>query len=403
MCTELLRLVSANSIVDTQKAYKAMVRSMGTILLHPEKLSSRFVPEKLLHRDEQLRALHSLLEQVVRGVSPVPVTPILIGPTGTGKTSSTLLLSHAISREHDITFAYINMRIQGETPFQLFASLYTSLTGVPAPRSLSAAELLGEALAFVKKVRTPAIIVLDEVEFHAKSTLRSAVYALTRLHEVVEPPLHVGVLFIARSTEWLKLLDAAERSSLGNLVVRYPPYSSSQLFDILLYRASGAFRGGTIGEDVIKWLADYTYSYLGSDVRRALETLWMAGVFAEQEGESRVRVKHVVQALRNVEAFIAPADAELLTLHEKLVLYALAMLSNGGPVRLSELREQYNTLAEDYGLEPMEDEEFEDIVQKLVDMGAVLAEGPARVRPTPTLDAEQLKRVLRVSAIGEQE
>ncbi len=362
-----------------------------------EKLSSKYVPERLPHRDDQLRVLRELVLDVVEGRATTPRTVVLVGPTGAGKTSSVMLLSRLLSAEgRAFTFAHVNLRVEGETPFQLFSSLYEKISGLPASRSLGAQELLKEVVGALKRRGLPAVLTFDEVEFHARSSLRSALYAIARLHEVVSVPVPTATVLIARGLEWMKLLDPAERSSLGNLVIRYPPYSSEQLFDILLFRCSEAFARGAIGEDVIKWLADYTYAYMGSDVRRALDVLLYAGILAEHEGCERVALRHVLGALRNLETFIAPADVEALTLHEKLLLYAALRLARARPrLRLSELWEEYSSLLESYDLGQVTFDEFEDLVQRLVDVGALMAEGPARVSPAPSVNIELIRDSLR--------
>ncbi|MCD6357386.1 MAG: hypothetical protein J7L75_02285, partial [Thermoproteales archaeon] len=178
----------------------------------------------------------------------------------------------------------------------------------------------------------------------------------------------------------------------------YPPYTREQLFDILLYRASEAFRDGAVGEDIVQWLADYTYTYMASDVRRALDTLFYAGILAEQEGSSKVMLDHVLKALRNLDAFIAPADVQRLSPYEQAVLYSALKLmefSSKPYVRLSELWEKFLVVIEQVGLDALKLEEFEDIVQRLVDMGALLTEGPARIAPAPSINLEVVEASLK--------
>jgi hypothetical protein len=62
---------------------------------------------------------------------------------------------------------------------------------------------------------------------------------------------------------------------------------------------------------------------------------------------------------------------------------------------LSEVWEEMLSLAEQLALEPPKPEDFEDIVQRLVDLGALLSEGPARIAPAPTLNVEAVTSVLR--------
>lgn len=377
--------------------YSFLKPTMCSVFIDREKLSSRYVPPKLPHRDIQLETLRSLVDDVIQGDTLTPRTVVLVGSTGTGKTSSVLLVNKVLESKHKHIFSYLNMRMEGETPFQIFSSLYEKTIGVPAPRNLSALELLKETLDSIRKSGVPTFLVFDEVEFHARSSLRSVLYTLTRLNEISPFPLQAVVVFIARGLDWLKLLDPAERSSLGNIVVKYPPYSREQLFDILSYRASEAFRSGAVSESVLKWLADYTFTYMNGDVRRALDTLFHAGVLADQKRADRVTLSDVVEALRNIETFIAPADVGNLTIYEKLLLFTVLRLAENKPyVKMSELRDEFALIIEQFDLEPVTIEEFEDLVQNLADMGALLAEGPARIAPAPSLNIEVLKQSLKI-------
>lgn len=369
---------------------------MSTVFMDREKLSSRYIPPKLPHRDQQLKILESIVADVVGGTAAYRVV-LLTGPVGTGKTSSVILLHNSLhSRGVDHVFAYMNIKFCGETPFTFFSSFYEKVTNLPASRSLGAGEILRETLKALEREGKPTLLALDEAEHHARSSLRTLIYTLTRLHEVGQS-LSIVVLFVSRNLEWLKFLEPAERSTLGNLVVRYPPYSAEQLYDILSYRASEAFKVGAASDEVLKWLAEYTYLYMQSDVRRALDTLLYAGILAEQEGYGKVTKDHLIAALKNIEAFIA-AEVERLSLYEKLVLYAALRLTERSSkpyVKMSELWDEFNLLLEQFKVRRISFDEFESIVQKLSDLGALLSEGPARIFASPTLNLEFVEATLK--------
>ncbi len=370
---------------------------MSTVFVDREKLSSRYIPPKLPHRDQQLRILESIMADVIGEAAAYRVV-LLTGPVGTGKTSSVILLHNSLhSRGVDHVFAYMNMKFCGETPFTFFSSFYEKVTNLPASRSLGAGEILRETLKALEREGKPTLLALDEAEHHARSSLRTVIYALTRLHEVGQS-LSIVVLFVSRNLEWLKFLDPAERSTIGNLVVRYPPYSAGQLYDILSYRASEAFKVGAISDETLKWLAEYTYLYMYSDVRRALDTLLYAGILAEQESHEKVTKDHLITALKNIEAFIAPAEIERLNIYEKLVLCATLRLTERSSkpyVRISELWDEFNLLLEQFRLRQVNFDEFESTVQKLSDLGALLSEGPARIFASPTLNLELVEATLK--------
>ncbi|MEM3137729.1 MAG: hypothetical protein QW760_04360, partial [Thermofilaceae archaeon] len=127
-------------------------------------------------------------------------------------------------------------------------------------------------------------------------------------------------------------------------------------------------------------------------------TLLYAGILAEQENYGKVTKDHVITALRGMEAFIAPAEVERLNVHEKLVLYATLRLTEHSSkpyVKISELWDEFNLLLEQFRVRQINFNEFENIVQKLSDLGALLSEGPARISASSTLNLELIEATLK--------
>ncbi|MHC1601019.1 MAG: Cdc6/Cdc18 family protein [Candidatus Nezhaarchaeales archaeon] len=331
---------------------------MSKIFADKSKLSPSYIPEKLLYREAQIRTLMKLLEIEGLGKSLYPKCIQVIGPTGSGKTSSCIKLGKIIEQKAlDMGFSirpvYVNLRLEGTSRFTIFKSMVEKVAFEVASRSLSPDEVLKQFIETLKARRLVALVIIDEVDFHVRKSKETVVYDLTRLSELVsgESPNVLGVIFIARDPDWVKLLDPAERSSLGNLRVMFPPYSKEQVVDILEYRASEALMPGAVSRDVLDFIADLAVQPPRSgDVRFALDMLLYSGVLAEDEGYDHITIDHVRSVYGKTLDAISLSDLEELTIEEKIVLLsaAKALSSLATPyIDISKLRKQLDVTLEE--------------------------------------------------------
>jgi cell division control protein 6 len=305
---------------------------MSKIFVDRDKLSPSYIPDKLPHREAQLKTLLSLVEvdDLRRAVYPKCIQ--VVGPTGSGKTSSCIKLGkileqRASERGFNLKTVYVNLRLEGSSRFMVFKSMVEKVAFEAASRSLSPDEVLKQFVETLRARRLVALLVLDEVDFHVRRSKETIVYDLTRLSELTagESPNVLAVIFIARDPDWTKLLDPAERSSLGNIKVAFPPYSKAQVLDILEYRASEALRPGAAPREVLEFISDLAVQPPRSgDVRFALDMLLYSGALAEEQGFSHITVDHVRSIYGKSIDAVPLSDFEELSLEEKLVLLSLA-------------------------------------------------------------------------------
>ena len=354
------------------------------IFVDKRKLLPSYIPERLLHRDEQMKLLLELLElrDLERIVYPKCIQ--VVGPTGSGKTSSCIKLSKLVEQEaHRMGFnvksIYVNLRLEGSSRFTVYRAMVEKLAYEYSSRSLSPDEVLKQFVETLRARRLIALVVLDEVDFHVRRCKETVVYDLTRLSELTpaDSPNVLGVIFVARDPSWVNLLDPAERSSLGGLRVLFPPYTRDQVLDILEYRASEALKPRAAPRDVLEYIAELSIQPPRSgDVRFALDMLLYSGVLAEQEGFDHITLDHVRAVYgRSLDA-ISISELEELTLSEKLVLLASAkalMASSSPYVDLGVVREYLKVVVEELGVREVRG--VEQSVKKLFEKGFVEVKG----------------------------
>ena len=353
------------------------------LLVKPESLSSRYVPPRLPHRDEQVDRLYSLVRSSLEGAAQVVQ---LIGPVGTGKTSSDALVMRRLVEEAQVTHLYVNLKLLSEpSPWLVFSHLASQL-GARISRSISAGEAFLKLAKLIERESPRRVVItVDEAdELVGTRSLKGGrvVYSLTRLQELGVRNV-AAVIFIARREEWSVGLSAEERSTLGRLVVRYPPYTYEQIVDIVLYRVADAFRSGAFLEEAAELIARVTLDLFEGDIRAALDLALYAGLIAENEGADRVSQKHVEKAVAQLSGrnLVSEELVDTLSRKERLVLAAaiLSALQLGQLyVPLSLLKESVDALTR-HANEKITEEERDAALQKLHDAGLLKVSGPLRV------------------------
>src|ERR671938_919760 len=257
--------------------YHISKMSESPIFRDRSKLSPRYIPADLPHRERQIEQIQHVFCDSYLAPDRFPLAVLqIIGPAGIGKTSTVLKFSKLLEQDFvrnrlAIKIAYVNLKLQGGNKYAIYRLLLERVAPELPAQGLSAEEMLRYLLRYLHENRIYALIILDEIDYLIKSTKDSSIiYDLTRLNEFdPDKPCNVkGVIFIARSTEFYTRLDEAEISTLGRVPMYFPSYSIQQVTDILNSRCSEAFNPQAIGSDIIDEVAKITTSpYINGDVR----------------------------------------------------------------------------------------------------------------------------------------
>jgi len=375
---------------------------MTKIFKNREKLSYKYVPPKLPHREEQLQLFLKIFEDYLHGEEIFfPRTLQFVGVVGSGKTSSSLIGVKSIAervKKHGIELRhiYINMKIEAPSPFLLYKVLNEKIS-FRISRSLSAEELLQKFIRNLTKLSYHIFITFDEVDFFIKRGSKSSgiIYDISRLYEVLNMNGFknniIGMMFISRSYDWLSYLNVAEASTIGALTIRFPPYSKEQIIDILDYRISEAVYKDCVSEDILEYIAEITSIYKNGDIRYALDLLLYSGIIAEYEGYNKIMIDHVRKAIG--KTLFYSGDIYDLSLEEKILLLATLRSLNESKsiyISLNNIRKQYNLLSENFPVKKIDENLFEEKIQKLVNLGAIELKDLTRITVSPAVDESLL-------------
>jgi len=358
---------------------------MGLILKDREKLTPRYIPPTLPHREQQIEQLLGFFKDSLAHPSDAHLKTVqIVGGVGSGKTAVTRLCGDRLEAEAkaqkvDLRHIYVNLKLHGRSRVILYRYLVQQASPEVYSTSLSAEELLYQLVTYLKDRRRYILVTMDEIDYFIKHSKEpDVIYDLTRLEEVLEPgkPCNIfGVVFTARSREFHKDLDQAALSTLGRIPIEFKPYTASQIIDILDMRVQEAFQPRAVSNEVVEYVADITAAKpINGDLRYALDLLLYSGNLAENEGAEQVTAEHIRRVLNITHPSVTDEDVVSLPDREKIVLLgvARALKASRAPYTpLKDVRASTAMVCEEHKLKPLGVDEIDDSVEDLCVRGIV--------------------------------
>jgi cell division control protein 6 len=351
--------------------------SESKIFLDRSKLSARYIPDELHHREREISLLMTIFkDSYIKPEQFLFSTPQIVGRSGIGKTSTIIKFSGMLESEFTkagltLKVAYINLKLQGGNKYAVYRFLLEKIAPELPSQGLSAEEMLRYLLSYLYENKLYTLIILDEIEFLLRSNKDSGIiYDFTRLNEF-DLSKHcnvIGVIFIARSTDFHDKIDSSELSTLGRIPIEFLPYSEEQISDILVTRSSESFNPKVVGTDIIDEVSLITTSsQVGGDVRYALDLLLYAGNLAEANGSDRITLEQIRKVHGHSRPSITMEDLKELPKSYLLALMAILKVQSKRKkqyVELKEIRAYALELAEEQKIKKFE---FEDCMNDLLD------------------------------------
>jgi cell division control protein 6 len=337
-----------------------------------EVLRHDYIPERLPHREEQIRLLGETVAPVLKDAQCSNI--FIYGKTGTGKTAVTkYVLSHleAKAKEYGapVKFCYVNCRMTG-SEYRVFANLSQSI-GMAIPfTGLSAGEVFDRFRTGLDTSRTIFIVALDEVDALIKDRGDGILYELTRINETLHKS-KVTIIGISNDLRLKEFLDPRVFSSLSEEEMVFRPYDASELHNILFERSKLSFHEGSLSEAALNVCSALAAAEHG-DARRALDLLRVAGEVAERQGAKMITEEHVREAEKHIEHNRVVEALKDLTLHSKLVVLSVYHLSKSSATT-GEIYDVYNELCGELSAGLLTQRRLGTLVNELDAMGLLNA------------------------------
>jgi cell division control protein 6 len=377
----------------------------GKIFKDREVLRHDYLPERLPHREEQIRQLGEKVAPLLKGARSSNI--FIYGNTGTGKTA---VVKYVLSRleykakefNAPIRLCYVNCRLAG-SEYRALASMCQTL-GVDVPfTGLSVGEVSDRFKTKLDLSKVVFMVILDEADSLVKMRGDSLLYELTRVNETLKRS-KVTLVGISNDLRFKEFLDPRVLSCLSEEEIVFRPYDAGELRNILAERAQIAFADHALSDAALGLCAALAAAEHG-DARRALDLLRVAGEVAERKGVGVVTEEHVREAEKHIEHNRVLEALNNLTLHSKLVtlsIYHLDRISGRGAIT-GEIFEVYDELSGELGVAPLTQRRLGTLINELDSMGLLNARvvSMGRYGRTKKIRLEIARTIIRDVFIGD--
>jgi len=240
-----------------------------------------YIPERTPHREEEIEELGRYLVNTFERGDFRP--PILIGPSGTGKTLAVIkslerLRNNPIYGPHIIT-NIINTMITNST-YAVVKSIVSLLYPVPE-RGLSISDLLKKLESELVATDRKYVVCLDDADDIIRRDKGRIVYLLTRINEAVGEDL-IYPIFVVRDYKTILTLPDYIRSKVGGLIMKFYPYTRDQLRDIITERVERGLKPETITSNAIETAAIISERIYGGNAREMINLIYRSAIYAEK-------------------------------------------------------------------------------------------------------------------------
>ena len=151
-------------------------------------LQTNHKPEEILHRQDQIKQIASILAPVLRGERTSNL--FLYGKTGTGKTLSINFvqdeLFKRVKKETDfkLRIEYLNCKLKkvSDTEYRILAELIKKLGGEVPLTGLPTQAVYSKFIDIIDSEKQLIVLILDEIDQTVKKISNDFLYNLTRLN-----------------------------------------------------------------------------------------------------------------------------------------------------------------------------------------------------------------------------
>lgn len=341
-------------------------------------LQTSYIPETILHREEQTKQIANILAPALKMDKPSNV--FVYGKTGTGKTltikHTTQKLKQVAEKENiPLKILYINCKLKrsADTEYRLIAQLARELGKSVPPTGLPTEEVYITFFKALNKQNQNHILILDEIDHLINKTGDDVLYSLIRINEE-NTESKISIIGISNNIMFVEGLDPRVRSSLSEEEIVFPPYNALQIQSILKQRAELTFNKDTLEQGVIEKCAAYAARDHG-DARRAIDLLRVAGEVADRKKTKKITIENIDEAEEKMDR---DRIIDIILTQPKqyhLVLYSIIFLqpTRSNNIFTGEVYEVYKSLCNKTNTSVLTQRRVSDILSEFDMLGILNA------------------------------
>ena len=364
-------------MVDLDKIFNQAIKR--GIFKNKQVLQIDYFPENILHREQQIKQVASVLACSLRLEKPSNL--FVYGKTGTGKTLvvkyvANQLLKKSKELKTPLNILYINCKLKkvSDTEYRILTEIMNQLGQKVPFTGLPTQTIYRKFIDVLEESKNLTIIIFDEIDQAVKKITDEFLYNFTRLNnELVNS--QISLVGISNDLTFLDSLDPRVKSSLSEEEIVFPPYNAFQLQDILKQRAKLAFRKGVLEEGVIEKIAALAAKEHG-DARRAIDLLRISAELVERDGKNKLTLDYIDKAIEKIEREKILDLVETQPKHHQLVLLTIINLKEKNKkekIYTGDIYNKYLEISSSLKLEPLTQRRVSDIIAELDMLGLINA------------------------------
>jgi len=334
-----------------------------------------FIPIRMPHREREISLIAENLGKIFIGSSPK--NEIIFGKSGTGKTAVIKFIGRELKSISDgkknVEFLYINCQVK-DNAYSVIETIGNAVGGEQIPfTGWSMDRVYSTAKNNIDKWNGNIIVVLDEIDRFVIKNGDDLLYQLLLMNSELQNS-KITIVGITNDLRFSEFLDPRVKSRLNEERIVFSPYTSDDIFDILMDRLNISNVKNFVNEGSLRLISTMA-SQENGDARKAIELLKASIQIAVENGEKYVEEKHVFIAKSKIEYDAVVETLKTLPLQTKVLLLSITLLKESGSTQATtgDVFEAYKNLANSANIPVLTLRRITDMLSDLDMLGIVSA------------------------------